>query len=318
MRKQTWSLLTPASKGAIAILQIPTTCLEQLTSRTTWVLGSLYLVAIPNIDEVIAVKINENTAHIMPHGGLQILRKLKLRLAELGFEQSDAPQYLEAENNIEASMLATLAVAQSPLAVELLLAQPSKLQGATPTKHDLKRASILNHLIFPPKVVLFGAPNTGKSTLMNVLTKQDTSIVHDLPGATRDTVGARINCAGLVIDLYDLPGFRDSDDAIEQEAISLAQKIVTDATLVLQIFTASLPPNKLALSQLNILAQSQLNICTMSDIGKLDDVDLCVCAHTGEHMEKLSTMIRDAIVPPKILADDGPWFFPNSYRPTEE
>jgi hypothetical protein len=310
MPNQTWSLLTPSNKGAIAVIQIPAHCLKQLTSRTKWDFGTLYLVDIPNIDEAVAVKINEETAHIMPHGGLHILRKLEACLAVMGIEQSHAPKYLEAEDEIEARMLEMLAFAESPLAVELLLAQPSKLRGKTPTEDDLERASILNHLIHPPKVVLLGAPNTGKSTLMNALTKQDTSIVHDLPGATRDAVGARINCFGLVLDLYDLPGFRESDDPIEQEAISLAQQISADAVLTILTATASLPWEKLTLSQ--------LNICSMSDIKGRDDADLCVSAHTGENMEKLATMIRDAIVPPKILLDDRPWFFPGSYSPTDE
>jgi len=314
MPKQTWSLLTPASKGAIAIIQIPARCLEQLTSRTTWVLGTLYLVDIPNIDEAVAVKVTEETAHLMPHGGLQILRKLEACLAELGIEQSHVAKYLEAEDAIEAAMLATLSIAESPLAVELLLAQPSKLRGRTPTKNDLKRASILNHLIHPPKVVLLGAPNTGKSTLMNALTKQDTSIVHDRPGATRDAVGARINCAGLVIDLYDLPGFRASDDPIEQEAIQLAQQIAADAVLTIHI-TDTINTSQ---SHINNVALRRINIATKSDLRERNDTDLCVSAHTGENMEKLAALIRDNIIPPEILTGEGPWFFPESYSPTDE
>ncbi len=315
MPLKTWTLLTPPSMGAIAILQFPSSALSTLTNRSKWELGKLYLVDIPHIDEVIAVKINDELAQIMPHGGMQILRKLTERFAELRIKQSLTPQYIEAEDEIEARMLAALSIAQSPLAVNLLLQQPPKLRGKSPSKNDLVRASILNHLIHPPKVVLLGAPNTGKSTLMNALTNQDTSIVHHLPGATRDAVGARINCAGLVIDLYDLPGFRDSEDPIEQEAILLAQKIASEAVLTLHIATPTLPWIKLTQSQLNKLTLSQLNICTMSDIGKRAEADLCISAHTGENIEKLTTLVRDAIVPPDVLQSDAPWFF---YNPTDE
>jgi small GTP-binding protein len=301
MPKQTWTLLTPPNMGAIAVIQLPAEQLNNLTTRTNWKEGTLYLVTIPEIDEAVAVKLNDDIGYIMLHGGLQILRKITDRLAELGVEQTDAPIYPEAEDEIEANMLAALSIAQSPLAVHQLLAQPKKLRGATPTEKDLARAAILNHLVHPPKVVLLGAPNTGKSTLMNALTKQDTSIVHDLPGATRDAVGARINCAGLVLDMYDLPGFRDSEDAIEQEAIALAKQIANDAVLTILISDAE--HNWLESENTTI------RVATKSDLKQRDFADMCVSAHSGENMQELAIMIRDAIVPPEVLASEEPWFF---------
>lgn len=301
MPKETWTLLTPPNMGAIAIIQLPTSALPKLTNKTEWEIGKLYLVAIPDIDEAVAVKISDTHAHIMPHGGLHILRKFTDRLEDLGIEQTNTPTFLEAENTIEAAMLATLAIAQSPLAVDLLLSQPPKLSGVTPTDDDLSRAALLNHLIHPPKVVLLGAPNTGKSTLMNALTKQDTSIVHDLPGATRDAVGARINCAGLVVDVYDLPGFRETDDPIEQDAIALAKQIASDAVLTILIADAGHDWKK--------TKQNQLRIATKSDVESRADADLCVSAHTGTNMLELAEAIRDAIIPLAVLQSEQPWFF---------
>ena len=310
MPKQTWTLLTPPNMGAIAILQLPASALSKITNRSTWDLGTLNLVNIPDIDEAVAVQITQDVAHIMPHGGLHILRKLQDRLAEIGLEQSGAPIFLEANDDIEAAILTTLAISQSPLVVDLLLQQPTKLRGQTPTREDLNRAVTLNHLIHPPNVVLLGAPNTGKSTLMNALTKQDTSIVHDLPGATRDAVGARINCAGLVLDLYDLPGFRDSDDPIEQKAISLAKQIAGDAVLTILIADSDhdfCETNKTA-----------IRVATKSDIKQRDDADVVVSAHANENMQELAATIRDSIIPPEVLQSEKPWFFPGSYSPTDE
>ena len=310
MANSTWTLLTPPSKGAIAIVQLSgdvTAELHKLTGRSTWDDGSLYLVDIPDIDEAVAVQINNQLAHIMPHGGVHILRKLAIRFEELGITQTDEPQYPEAKDDIEAAMLHTLSIAKSPLAVELLLQQPPKLRNARPAQSDLDRSTTLNHLIVPPKVALLGAPNTGKSTLMNALTKQDTSIVHDLPGATRDAIVARINCNGLVIDLYDLPGFRESDDTIEQDAISLAKTIADEA--VLTILIADYENNWLTTTR------DSIQVATKSDIKLRDDADLCVSAHSGENMQELAIAIRDAIIPPEVLESDEPWFF---YSPTEE
>ncbi len=315
MPNNTWSLLTPPNMGAIAIIQIagdvqPVLC--KLTNRSTWEHGNLYLVNIEGIDEVIAVQIDDRLAQVMPHGGVHILRKLTERFEELDVAEIDEQQFPEAGESIEAQMLAVLAVAESPLAVELLLSQPAKLIGASCSQTDATRALTLNHLITPPKVVLLGSPNTGKSTLMNALTKQDTSIVHDLPGATRDAVGARVNCAGLVLDLFDLPGFRDSEDAIEQEAISIAKNIAKEATLTILI-----ADDKHEWLKTNGIDMTSIKVATKADCHKRDDADICVSAHTGENMQQLAVLIRDAIVPADVLQDEGPWFF-TGYSPTEE
>lgn len=313
MAKSNWTLLTPASQGAIAIIQITGDVdhvLSSLTERSSWEIGKMHLTNIPEIDEVVAVKLSDTLAHIMPHGGMQILRNFAQRCADLGLEQVDTAQFPEAQDEIEAAMLRALSIAESPLATELLLAQPPKLRSASPRQEDLDRSSRLNHLITPPKVVLLGQPNTGKSTLMNAFTRQDTSIVHDLPGATRDAVGARINCAGLVIDLYDLPGYRESDDEIEQEAIRIASDIANQAALTILI----------ADNEHDWIESSHthtISIATKSDLGDRDDADLSVCAISGNCMEELSVLIRDAIVPPEDIDHDGPWFFAG-YSPIAE
>ena len=310
MANSTWTLLTPPSQGAIAIVQLEGDVdveLEQLTGRTKWSTNALHLVTIPDIDEVVAVKIDDSLAFIMPHGGVHILRKFAIRFEELAIEQIQNPQYPEASGELETHMLRALSIAKSPLAVELLLKQPSISQDVKPTQSDVDRSDCLNHLIIPPTVVLLGAPNTGKSTLMNALTKQDTSIVHELPGATRDAVGSRINCGGLVIDLYDLPGFRESDDYIEQEAIALAKTIATEAVLTLLI--ADDQHDWLETSSLS------LRVSTKSDVSSRDDCDFAVSSHSGEGLQALSIAIRDAIVPPECIEHEGPWLF---YSPTEE
>ena len=66
------------------------------------------------------------------------------------------------------------------------------------------------------------------------------------------------------------------------------------------------------------MALRRINIATKSDLRERNDTDLCVSAHTGENMEKLAALIRDNIIPPEILTGEGPWFFPESYSPTDE
>jgi tRNA U34 5-carboxymethylaminomethyl modifying GTPase MnmE/TrmE len=108
--------------------------------------------------------------------------------------------------------------------------------------------------------------------------------------------------------LYDLPGFRESDDSIEQEAIALAKTIANEAVLTILISD----------SENNWLetTRDSLQIATKSDVHKRDDADLNVSAQTGENMQELSLAIRNAIIPPDLIKDDRPWFFAG-YRPTE-
>jgi len=68
-------------------------------------------------------------------------------------------------------------------------------------------------------VVFAGKPNAGKSSLLNCLTGEDTSIVTAIAGTTRDVVRSRIQIRGLPLQVIDTAGLRISDDPIEQEGI---------------------------------------------------------------------------------------------------
>ena len=65
--------------------------------------------------------------------------------------------------------------------------------------------------------VLGGAPNAGKSSLFNLLLRQDRSIVSPTPGTTRDWVDATLSLEGIPLQLYDTAGIRDSSEAVERE-----------------------------------------------------------------------------------------------------
>lgn len=305
MNKTTWSLQTPNTIGAIAIIQLDgdvDTALQTITGINDWKLERMQLIDIPGIDEVIAVKLSKTTAQIMSHGGTQVLREFVTLFDRLHIENVNDQDYMEADNAIEAAMLKVIALAESVDAIELLLSQPQKLRNASPTEEDLQRSNRLNHLISPPKVVLLGEPNTGKSTLMNAFTREETSIVHARPGATRDAVGARVNCNGLVIDMYDLPGFRESTDKIEQEAITIATSIKATADLTLLIADAEHDWIEQASSY-------TIRVGTKADEKPRADADICVCALTGEGMQELSATIRESLVHKSDIEDDGPWFF---------
>ncbi len=91
------------------------------------------------------------------------------------------------------------------------------------------------------KLVLVGDPNAGKSSLLNWLTGEDTAIVTDTPGTTRDVLKSDILLDGVPIHVLDTAGLRQTEDLIEQEGIRRAEAALLEADHILWVVDASLP-----------------------------------------------------------------------------
>jgi len=83
------------------------------------------------------------------------------------------------------------------------------------------------------RVVLAGQPNTGKSSLLNVLAGRESAIVTDIPGTTRDVLREEISIDGLPLHIIDTAGLRQSDDAVEQEGMRRAWQEIEQADCIL-------------------------------------------------------------------------------------
>lgn len=88
---------------------------------------------------------------------------------------------------------------------------------------------------------IVGKPNVGKSTLMNLLSGTDRSIVTEIAGTTRDIVEDTVTLGGIVLHLSDTAGVRETDDAVESIGVERAVKRLENAQLVLAVFDASRP-----------------------------------------------------------------------------
>ena len=84
-------------------------------------------------------------------------------------------------------------------------------------------------------VTIIGKPNAGKSSLINALTKLNTSIVTDLPGTTRDLIQQKIDLKGLPVILYDTAGIRKTNNIIEKKGIELAINIMKKSNVILNL-----------------------------------------------------------------------------------
>jgi tRNA modification GTPase len=244
------TLTTAGSPGAVAILQLTgrpvPEVLSRLTGQSTWPPARLKYVDFAGIDAGLAVTLRDDWAQLMPHGGPRVVQKLIEHLVALGCKYDAAPSsrqtYPEAGSELEADMLAAIARAASPAAIDLLLRQPEnwrrRLASLPPLSSAaanlLARSRILDRLIDPPCVVVIGRPNVGKSTLANRMLGRDASIVADMPGTTRDWVAGLAELPpGIAVRWMDTPGLRTSDDAIEQRAIELANGVIRDADVVI-------------------------------------------------------------------------------------
>lgn len=88
---------------------------------------------------------------------------------------------------------------------------------------------------------IVGKPNVGKSTLMNLLSGEERSIVSDIAGTTRDIVEDTISLGDVVLKVADCAGIRETDDAIEKIGVEIMLKKLNSADLVLAVFDSSRP-----------------------------------------------------------------------------
>ena len=85
-------------------------------------------------------------------------------------------------------------------------------------------------------VALIGKPNVGKSSLLNTLLEEEKAIVTNIAGTTRDIVEGQINISGIVFNLIDTAGIRNTDNVIEQIGVEKSKKVIKDCNLILLIF----------------------------------------------------------------------------------
>ena len=91
--------------------------------------------------------------------------------------------------------------------------------------------------------VIVGKPNVGKSTLMNMLTGFERSIVTDIAGTTRDVVEEKIVLGEIIMRIADTAGIRETENVVENIGVSLAKRRLERAELVLAVFDSSVPLN---------------------------------------------------------------------------
>ncbi|MGN0818361.1 MAG: tRNA uridine-5-carboxymethylaminomethyl(34) synthesis GTPase MnmE [Candidatus Coproplasma sp.] len=143
-------------------------------------------------------------------------------------------------------------------------------------------------------VALCGAPNVGKSSLLNALLGYDKAIVSDVAGTTRDAVEGTLEIDGVKYNLYDTAGLRERADKIEAVGIEKARDIMRSADIVLFVSDGdNLPPDGVDLNDARVV--KILNKCDIVR-GQSNHFDLCVSAVTGENLNLLKELLSKRVM----------------------
>lgn len=341
----TWDIHTPVgAAGAVAIFQLSSVSapgLDEAMKRLGLpglAVGSIARHTILGVDDGLVARWSPTCAHLMPHGGPAIVRKVAEALDISGLPRRWVPgdpmaDYPEARSEVEARMLAALARAASPRAIDLLLDQPRRWCGIpvdAPGVTDPALDGIRNRLLSPPLVVALGPPNVGKSTLVNALAGRGVALTADAPGTTRDHVGVELDLDGLVVHYVDTPGVDTpgveapgvatpgfgggEHDADSPDAAALARQVAERADLILICADAACPDPR-PLVPASERPRQVLAVVLRTDRGTPGWPFDAAVGGLHRHgagasdLEALVTLISRTLVPPSALADPRPWRF---------
>ena len=153
------------------------------------------------------------------------------------------------------------------------------------------------------KLVILGAPNAGKSSLLNYLTQADTAIVSPIPGTTRDTLSAHLDIAGYPVTLIDTAGIRNSTDPIEKEGVRRALENAKDADLRIVLLDGETYPQ--IPIELADYIDNSLTVITKADL-IAPSPTLSISAKTGQGipalLEQITQRLHTLMSPPESPA----------------
>lgn len=166
--------------------------------------------------------------------------------------------------------------------------------------------------------VIAGRPNAGKSTLMNLLSGCERSIVTQYAGTTRDVVEETVLLAGVPLRLADTAGIRDTDDPVESIGVQAAKRRLESAQLVLAVFDSSQSLEKEDWELMDTLQGvpavaivNKTDLPTQMDVGEIQrrfEKTVFLSAATGEGLEELEQALSEILDMKEFHPEEGVLF----------
>jgi tRNA modification GTPase len=251
------------------------------------------------------------------HGGSEVVRWLQESLEARGIRSCDWREFLKrtGAGNCQAMAQEALAEAPTTRTAAILLDQVhgafgraiAAVQAALP--HEdwpaavsqldalTRYTSLGRHLTTPWQVVIAGAPNVGKSSLVNALAGFQRSVVAATPGTTRDVVRARLAIDGWPVEVADTAGLRETGEVLEGAGVGLAREAVADADLCLWVLDGAGTPVWPELGQANLrFVINKTDLAPAWDLSQAAGA-IHVSALTGAGVGELCDAISHWLVP---------------------
>lgn len=175
--------------------------------------------------------------------------------------------------------------------------------------------------------VILGKPNAGKSSLLNLFTGEERAIVTEIPGTTRDVLRESVRFGGIIFQMTDTAGIRDTEDIVERIGVERAEKYAKDADLVLYVADGSVPldeNDRRIISVLNgkkvIILLNKSDICSVveeadlrslfseyrsDDISETEKINIIkTSAKDGEGMEEFCETVKNMFFHGEIRQND--------------
>ena len=143
------------------------------------------------------------------------------------------------------------------------------------------------------RVVIYGNPNVGKSTLLNALLEKDRAITSEVPGTTRDTVDADIVLGGIPVTLIDTAGIRSASSDVESAGIKRSYDEMKNADLLINVVTNEDDVGETIQSKNTVIVFNKVDLVSPPE--KLTDI-IPVSALLGDGVASLKNIIKEKLI----------------------
>ena len=317
--------LTPSGRGAVASfllcgenaadILLPHWLGKKLPKKhPCW--GRLQLNDAGDCEEAVVCQTANNTIEIHVHGGEQIASAIETLFERHGAVRKTWQEHFANGISQQDLALRMLPFAPTERTAQILLDQyngafdreMSAIEQLSDPQEKQRRMLRLQelsplgqHLIEPFQVVLAGASNAGKSSLLNAILGFQRSIVHSLPGTTRDVVSGQTALNGFPVTFLDTAGFRETGDNLEQQGINRSLRSLADADLVIWVIDLTTEESQRPACPVE---SNVLFCCNKTDLAGTPVleaaegfIDTSVSALIGEGIETLLDKIIHRLIP---------------------